>query len=102
MRDADRPCRRYRTISKARLRFLPNVTHAIARLNSFDLRRISHAKGRAVQEFGNALETLIRLYVERENRDLAAKINKALLRKADRLEIPFEIGYWFLTGDGEG
>ncbi len=82
-----------------RLRFAPNVTHAVARLDSFDLRRISHAKGSVVQEFGNGLERLIRLYVDRENKDLAAKINKAIHKKAERLEIPFEIGGWLLPPD---
>jgi len=85
-----------KTDKGTRLRFTPNVTHAVARLDSFDLRRISHAKGSAVQEFGNGLEELIRQYVDRENKDLAAKINKALHKQPERLEIPFEIGGWFL------
>lgn len=88
-----------KTDEGTRLRFTPTVTHAVAKLDSFDLRRVSHAKGSAVQEFGNGLEKLIRLYVDRENKDLAAKINKAIHKKAERLEIPFEIGGWLLPPD---
>ena len=85
-----------KTAEGTRLRFTPKVIHAVARLDSFDLRRISHAKGSVVQEFGDGLEKLIRLYVDRKNKDLAAKINKALDKQADHLEIPFEIGSWFV------
>lgn len=78
-----------------KLRFQPIVTEAIASLDEFSLRRISHAKGAAVREFGEWLEQLIRMRVERENKDLAARINKAILKKPDRLEVSLDIGEWF-------
>lgn len=78
-----------------RLRFQPNVTHAAASLDRFSLRRISHAKGVAVNEFGEWLEQLIRMRVQKENKDLAARINKAIRKKPDRLEVPLDFGEWF-------
>ena len=83
-----------------RLRFQPNVAEAAASLDEFSLRRISHAKGAAVQEFGEWLEQLIRMRVERENKDLAARINKAILKKPDRLQVPLNIGEWFGWNQG--
>jgi len=79
----------------SRLRFLPNVTQAAARLDNFKLHRISHVKGTAVQGVGELVEELIQLRIKRENKDLAARINKAILKKADRFEVPFDIGGWF-------
>ena len=78
-----------------RLRFLPNVTQAEVRLTDFSLRRISHLKGKPVQEFGNLLEQLIRRRVSRENKKLATRINTALQKKPERLEIPFDVANWF-------
>jgi len=78
-----------------RLRFLPNVTQTDIRLTSFSLRRISHLKGKPVQEVGNWIEKLIRRRVGRENEKLAARINKVLKEKPERLEIPFDIANWF-------
>ncbi len=78
-----------------RLRFLPNVTQAEVRLTSFSLRRISHLKGKPVQEVGNWMEQLIRRRVNRENKKLASRINKALEKKPEQLEIPFDIVNWF-------
>jgi len=84
-----------------RLRFQPNVTHAAASLDGFSLRRVSHAKGAAVREFGEWLEGLIRMRVKRENKDLATRINQAMRKKAEQLEIPIDIGGWFgLRRDG--
>ncbi len=85
-----------------RLRFQPNVTYAAASLDGFSLRRVSHAKGAAVREFGEWLERLIRMRVKRENKELATRINQAIRKKAERLEIPLDIGGWFgLRRDGE-
>jgi hypothetical protein len=78
-----------------RLRFLPKVTDAQARLTDYSLRRISQMKGKPVQEFGDLFEKLVRRRVSRENEKLATRINAALEKKPDRLEIPFDIANWF-------
>ncbi|MBC7967588.1 MAG: hypothetical protein H7Z17_16865 [Fuerstia sp.] len=84
-----------------RLRFIPKVTQAEARLTNFSLRRISHLKGKPVQEFGDLFEKLIRKRVDRENKNLATRINKALEKKRERLEIPFDIAGWFNAADSK-
>lgn len=84
-----------------RLRFIPVITQAEAQLTNFSLRRISHLKGKAVQEFGDLFERLIRKRVGRENRNLATRINAALEKKRERLEIPFEIAGWFNAVDSK-
>jgi len=78
-----------------RLRFLPKVHEAQARLTDYSLRRISRLKGKPVQEFGDLFEKIIRRRVNRENERLATRINAALEKKPDRLEIPFDIADWF-------
>jgi len=88
------------TENGVRLRFEPNVIDAGARLDGFSLRRISHAKGAAVREFGDWLEKLIRIRIKRENKNLAARINKAIRKKPDTLEIPLDIGAWFGFPEG--
>lgn len=78
-----------------RLRFLPKVHEAQARLTDYSLRRISRLKGKPVQEFGDLFEKIVRRRVNRENEKLATRINAALEKKPDRLEIPFDIADWF-------
>ena len=77
------------------LRFMPRVIHAAVDMNNFRLHRISHVKGTAVQGIGELTEELIQLRIKKENKDLADRINKALAKKADHLEIPLNIGDWF-------
>ena len=84
-----------------RLRFLPEVTQAEAQLTDFSLRRISHLKGKPVQEFGDLFERLLRQRVGRENKYLARRINTALEKKRERLEIPFDIAGWFNAADSK-
>ena len=79
----------------SRLRFLPQVTEAQAQLTDYSLRRISRMKGKPVQEFGDLFEKLVRRRVDQENEKLAARINAALKKKPDRLEIPLDIADWF-------
>lgn len=79
------------------LRIVPTVTHAVANLDSFDVRRVSHIKGAAVQELAGWIEKLIQRRVDHESRDLAVRINKALSKLADRLEVPFEVGSWLVV-----
>ncbi|MDA1230954.1 MAG: hypothetical protein O2856_09285 [Planctomycetota bacterium] len=88
-----------RTDKGTRLRFLPEATEAEARLADYSLRRISHLKGKSVQEFGDLFESLIHQRVERENKNLANRINKALETKPERLEIPFDIADLFGGAD---
>ncbi len=83
------------TDSGTRLRFLPKVTEAQARLTDYSLRRISRLKGKPVQEFGDLFEKIVRRRVNRENEKLTTRINAALEKKPDRLEIPFDIADWF-------
>ena len=78
-----------------RLRFLPKVHEAQTRLTDYSLRRISRLKGKPVQEFGDLFEKLVRRRVSRENEKLATRINAALEKKPERLEIPFDIADWF-------
>ena len=78
-----------------RLRFLPNVRSAEVRLSDFSLRRISHVKGKPVQEFGDWFEKMIRRRVTRENDKLTPRINAALEMEPERLEIPFDIAGLF-------
>ena len=85
----------------SRLRFFPAVTQAEAQLTDFSLRRISHLKGKPVQEFGDLFERLIRKRVGRENKNLATRINTALEKKRERLEIPFDIAGWFNAADSK-
>ncbi len=79
----------------SRLRFVPNVTQASANLDNFKLHRISHARGTSVKGIGELVEELIQLRIRKENKDLAARINKAIQKKPERLEIPFDLGGWF-------
>jgi hypothetical protein len=83
------------TEKDTRLRFQPNVTSATARLANFRLHRISDVKGDLAKGTGELVEELIKLRLKKENKDLAARINKAVQKKPDRLEIPFDIGGWF-------
>jgi hypothetical protein len=84
-----------------RLRFLPKITRAKAKLDDFSLRRISHFKGTGIREMGDVLKELIDLRIRKENRDLAHRINKALQRKPERLEIPLTPAFWFSDAPGE-
>ena len=78
-----------------RLRFIPRVIHAAAKLDNFRLHRISHVKGTAVHGIGELTEELLQLRIKKENKDLADRINKALQKQADSLEIPLDIAGWF-------
>jgi hypothetical protein len=78
-----------------RLRFVPTVTQATAKMENFRLQRISHLKGTVVQGHGEVIEELIQMRLRHENKDLPARINKAIKKKPEKLEIPFDIGGWF-------
>lgn len=72
----------------------PQVITADVRLDSLDVRRISHFKGAAVRESTAWLEKLIQNRVRQESRDLAPRIQKALDRHRNRLMLPLGIGDW--------
>lgn len=78
-----------------RLRFLPNARTAEVRLSDFSLRRISHLKGKPVQQFGDWFERMIKRRVSRENDKLTLRINAALQKQPERLEIPLDIAGLF-------
>lgn len=84
-----------------KLRFLPQVREAEVNLTDFNLRRISHLKGKPVQEIGDWFEKLIRKRVSRENKKLAVRLNTVLEKKPERLEVPFDVAGWFLSGMGK-
>lgn len=70
-----------------RLQILPHMQSANVRVDRFLIRRISHAKGGAVKEFGSAFEGLVRKVVEKKSRKLPQKINSKIEEKADRFQI---------------
>lgn len=71
-----------------KLRVLPHVETAKARIQSLSLRNVSHAKGGAVREFGNVVESMAKRVVKKKNQKLAAKINGKILKKPERFEVP--------------
>ena len=73
--------------TKTRLQILPHVQSADVRIDRFSVRRISHAKGNVVREFGNALEGLVRKVVQKKSKKLPQKINTKIEKKADRFQI---------------
>jgi hypothetical protein len=79
------------------LRFQPTVKTASVHLDHFRLNRVSHVKGTIARQYGEVVEELIELRIKKENKSLAAKINKAIAKKHDDLQIPVDFGGWFNT-----
>lgn len=75
-----------------KLRLVPTVASAGAKVERYRLRRISHATGPAVREFGSWFESLIDRRVKNESQQLPAKINRKLGKHPERLEIPVWFG----------
>lgn len=71
---------------KKRLQILPHIQSANVRVDRFLIRRISHAKGGAVKEFGSIFEGLVRKVVEKKSQKLPQKINSKIEKKADRFQ----------------
>ena len=65
----------------------PQVTDARLDITDFHLRRISNAKGPVIRELGEELPRIIER--ELQGPKLVAKINKAINKKRDRLELNF-------------
>ncbi|MEP3481475.1 MAG: hypothetical protein ABJZ55_19695 [Fuerstiella sp.] len=72
--------------SKQRLQILPHIQTANVSIDRFLIRRISHAKGGAVKEFGSLFEGLVRKVVEKKSQKLPQKINSKIEKKADRFQ----------------
>jgi hypothetical protein len=77
------------------LRFQPIVKTASVHLDQFQLNRVSHVKGTIARQYGEVVEELIELRIKKENKSLAAKINKSLAKKQDDLQLPVGFGGWF-------
>ncbi|MFN9720045.1 MAG: hypothetical protein ACK58L_15210 [Planctomycetota bacterium] len=77
------------------LRFQPTVKTASVHLDHFRLNRVSHVKGTIARQYGEVVEELLELRIKKENKSLAAKINKAIAKKQDDLQIPVDFGGWF-------
>lgn len=73
--------------TEKRLQVLPHMQSANVRVDRFLIRRISHAKGGAVKEFGGVFERLVQKVVEKKSRKLPQKINSKIEKKADRFQI---------------
>ena len=72
----------------SKLRVLPQIERADVQLVGFNLRRVSHAKGGPVREFGHSIESIIRRAVQRKGDKLADKINGKVAKKPERFEVP--------------
>lgn len=77
-----------KTDGDSKLRMIPFIERANARLESLSLRRISNTKGGAVREFGKTIESIARRAIRKKNEKLAAKINRKINKKPERFEIP--------------
>lgn len=77
-----------KTDSGSKLRVLPHLETATARLDGFSLRSVSHAKGGAVREFGNLVEGLLQSAVKKKSQKLPTKVNARIQKKPEKFEIP--------------
>lgn len=77
-----------KTDGSSKLRMIPFIETAHARLESLSVRRISNTKGGAVREFGKTIESIARRAIKKKNEKLAAKINGKINKKPERFEIP--------------
>lgn len=77
-----------KTDGESKLRVLPHIETMTAKLESFSLRRLSHAKGAFVREFGKVVEAMVKQAIDRKNRKLAAKTNSKIQKKPERFEVP--------------
>ncbi len=77
-----------RTDDGNKLRVLPHLGTATARLEGFSLRSVGHAKGGAVREFGNLVEGLLQSAVKKKSQKLPTKINAKVQKKPEKFEIP--------------
>ncbi|MCR9198181.1 MAG: hypothetical protein NXI04_06030 [Planctomycetaceae bacterium] len=91
-----------KTERDSKLRVLPFIETLHARLDSFSLRRVSHAKGALVREFGQAVKGLLQRGIERKNAKLAQKTNGRIQKKPERFEVPAGIlGVFGATTEAE-
>lgn len=91
-----------KTAQDSKLRVLPFFETLNARLDTFSLRRVSHAKGALVREFGRAVKGLLQRSIERKNAKLAQKTNSRIQKKPERFEVPVGIlGVFGATTEAE-
>ncbi len=76
------------TESGSKLRVLPHLETANARLDGFSLRGVSHAKGGAVREFGKLIDGMLQSAVKRKSEKLPTKVNAKIQKKPERFEVP--------------
>jgi len=74
-----------------RLRILPHVESFAFVVNGFRLRRVGHAKGAIIREFGRSLRSVINRIASRKNPKMVTKINHKIQKKPDRFEIPLGV-----------
>ncbi len=70
----------------------PKVHAANVRVGRFEVKRISHLKGRVAEEFSGAIKSVVTHEIARRRKDLPKKINKKIAKKKDDLRI--SLGDW--------
>lgn len=70
----------------------PTVRSADVRLGKFQVRRVSHMKGRVAEQLSGSIKAVLRRELARRRERLPTKINKKLQRKEDELRVSF--GDW--------
>lgn len=70
----------------------PKVHAANVRVGRFQVKRISHLKGRVAEEFSGAIKSVVKREIAKRRKDLPKKINKKIAKKKDDLKI--SLGDW--------
>lgn len=68
----------------------PTVTHAKLELLDFRMRRLGALDGPVARQLGEGLEEVLQDQIAHQNRNLAAKLNRQLNKKPDRLKFSFQ------------
>ncbi|MFK7821399.1 MAG: hypothetical protein AB8G99_21975 [Planctomycetaceae bacterium] len=76
----------------------PRVHTADVRIGKFEIRRISHLKGRVAEEFSGAIKSVLTREIANRRKSLPKKLNKKIEKKKDDLKI--SLGEWLkFSGD---
>ncbi len=70
----------------------PSVRRADLRLGRFEVRRISHVKGRIADQFSASIRQVLKSELARRREQIPRKINKQLAKKQDSLRV--SLGEW--------
>ena len=70
----------------------PKVHTADIKIGRFEIRRISHLKGRVAEEFSGAIKSILTKEIANRRKDLPKKLNKKISKKKDDLKI--SAGEW--------